>query len=150
LDVDLDVGDDAVVAVVGPNGAGKTTLVRALAGLVSLDRGRVVLDSAVVEDTAAGIRVPPEERNIGVVFQEHRLFPHLSALENVAFGLRASGRVSKHEARSAAALWLERVGLADAAARRPRELSGGQAQRIALARALAIEPAVLLLDEPLA
>src|SRR5439155_23549564 len=119
LDVDLDVGDDAVVAVVGPNGAGKTTLVRALAGLVSLDRGRVVLDSAVVEDTAAGIRVPRDERNIGLVFQEHRLFPHLSALENVAFGLRASGGVSKDEARSAAAQTLGRVGRARAAAATP-------------------------------
>ena len=149
LDVALTVDETAVVALVGPNGAGKTTLVRALAGLVPIDRGRIVIGSSVVEEPAAGIRVPTESRNIGIVFQEHRLFPNLTALENVAFGLRATG-TAKRTARSVAASWLDRVGLAEAATRRPRELSGGQAQRVALARALSIEPAVLLLDEPLA
>ncbi len=149
LDVEMAVGEAAVVVVVGPNGAGKTTLVRALAGLVALDRGRVVIDGTVVEDPATGVREPPERRGVGVVFQEPRLLAHLSAVDNVAFGLRATGR-PKGAARAAAAAWLERVGLAEAARRRPAELSGGQAQRVALARALATEPAVLLLDEPLA
>jgi molybdate transport system ATP-binding protein len=149
LDVDLEVDEKVVVAVVGPNGAGKTTLLRALAGLVALDRGRVVVDGIVVEDPAGRVRVPPELRRVGVVFQEHRLFANLTVLENVAFGLRATG-MPRGEARAKASSWLERVGLPEVAGRRPRELSGGQAQRVALARALATEPAVLLLDEPLA
>ena len=149
LDVAMEIDDGAVVAVVGPNGAGKTTLVRALSGLLPIQRGRVLIDGTVVEDPKAGVRVGPEGRNIGVVFQEHRLFANLSAIENVAFGLRATG-MPKRAARAAAADWLDRVGLQDAANRRPRHLSGGQAQRVALARALAIKPSVLLLDEPLA
>ena len=149
LEVELNVDDNAVVAVVGPNGAGKTTLVRAIAGLAPIDHGRIVIDGVVVEDPAGGIRFAPEDRGIAVVFQEPRLFPNLTAVENVAFGLRARGTV-KTEARATAAHWLNQVGLADCAARRPAALSGGQAQRVALARALATEPTVLLLDEPLA
>ena len=148
LDVELDVAA-SVVAVVGPNGAGKTTLLRAIAGLVPLERGRVVIDGRVVEDPAARVRLRPEDRRLGVVFQEHRLFPNLTALENVAFGLRAQG-TRRVDARRVAGGWLERVGLAEIGDRRPRELSGGQAQRVSIARALATEPAVLLLDEPLA
>jgi molybdate transport system ATP-binding protein len=148
LDVNLQV-DDSVVAIVGPNGAGKTTLLRALAGLVPLGRGQVVIDGTIVEEPARAIRVRPEDRRLGVVFQDHRLFTNLTALENVAFGLRATG-TPRAEARRRAATWLERVGLPDVAGRRPRELSGGQAQRVALARVLVTEPAVLLLDEPLA
>jgi molybdate transport system ATP-binding protein len=149
LDVALDVDEAGVVAIVGPNGAGKTTLLRALAGLTAVERGRVVIDATVVEDTRARVRLPPEQRRLGVVFQEHRLFPNLNALENVAFGLRATG-VRAAQARATASGWLERVGLPDAAKQRPDQLSGGQAQRVALARALATEPSVLLLDEPLA
>jgi molybdate transport system ATP-binding protein len=149
LDVELAVGTGELVVLLGPNGAGKTTLLRALAGLAALDRGRVVLDGAVLEDTAGGTWVPTERRPIGFVFQDYLLFPHLSALENVAFGLRARG-LGRAEARRRAGAWLERVGLEGHAAARPRALSGGQAQRVALARALVAEPRLLLLDEPLA
>jgi molybdate transport system ATP-binding protein len=148
LRAEVEAGDE-VVAVVGPNGAGKTTLLRAIAGLEALQRGRVVIDGRVVEDAATGVRLPPEEREVGVVFQEHRLFPNLTAVENVAFGLRARG-VARTEARRRAGEWLARVGAEHLAARKPRKLSGGEAQRVALARALVTEPAVLLLDEPLA
>ncbi len=148
LDVDLDLGIGQTVALLGPNGAGKTTLLRALAGLQPLDTGAVALDGTVLEDVAAGVSVAPEDRPIGVVFQDYLLFPHLSALENVAFGLRCHG-VARSDARRRATDWLERVGLGDRAHAKPRELSGGQAQRVALARALATDPRLLLLDEPL-
>jgi molybdate transport system ATP-binding protein len=149
LEAELAVGTGELVVLLGPNGAGKTTLLRALAGLLALDRGRVVLDGAVLEDTATGTWVPTERRPIGFVFQDYLLFPHLSALENVAFGLRSRG-VGRAEARRRAGAWLERVGLAGHAGARPRALSGGQAQRVALARARVSEPRLLLLDEPLA
>ena len=149
LDVAVDAAPGEIVAVLGPNGAGKTTFLRAVAGLVALDRGRVDLDDVVLEDASRGFRVPPERRPIGVVFQDYLLFPHLTALENVAFGLRARG-TSGPEARARAASWLDRLGLGEYGESKPRALSGGQAQRVALARALAIDPRVLLLDEPLA
>jgi molybdate transport system ATP-binding protein len=149
LDVHLDVQAGAVVALLGPNAAGKTTLLRALAGLIPLDSGRVVLDGVVLDDPAAAIHVPTERRPIGVVFQDYLLFPHLSVLDNVAFGLRSRG-ASRAAARESAHAWLARVGLESCALVRPRALSGGQAQRVALARALATDPRLLLLDEPLA
>jgi molybdate transport system ATP-binding protein len=149
LEAELAVATGELVVLLGPNGAGKTTLLRALAGLVALDAGRVVLDGEVLEDTGAAVRVPTERRPIGFVFQDYLLFPHLSALENVAFGLRARG-VPKAEARRRAAAWLQRVGLAEFGRARPRALSGGQAQRVALARAMVTDPRLLLLDEPLA
>jgi molybdate transport system ATP-binding protein len=149
LDVRLTVAAGATVAVLGPNGAGKTTLLNALAGLVPLTAGRVQLGDDVLEDAATGVYTRPEGRPIGVVFQDYLLFPHLSALDNVAFPLRARGQ-SRAAARQHAAAWLDRVGLAERARARPAALSGGQAQRTALARALITEPAVLLLDEPLA
>jgi molybdate transport system ATP-binding protein len=149
LQVRLDATQAEIVALVGPNGAGKTTLLRALAGLVPLDRGRVVLNGAVLEDTEAGIRLPPNRRPVSILFQDYLLFPHLSALDNVAYGLRARG-TRRAEARRVARQWLERVQLADHGSQRPAALSGGQAQRVALARALATGPALLLLDEPLA
>jgi molybdate transport system ATP-binding protein len=145
----LAAGPGEVVAVLGPNGAGKSTVLRALAGLVPLTGGHVEVDGATWEDAATGAFVPPEGRSIGMVFQDYLLFPHLSAVENVAFGLRARG-VGRREARSRALAWLERMGLADIAGSRPGRLSGGQAQRVALARALATDPRLLLLDEPLA
>ncbi|MGW5236396.1 ABC transporter ATP-binding protein [Streptomyces nodosus] len=144
LDVTLTAAPGEVVALLGPNGAGKTTALRALAGLVpfAVD-GRLLLDGSALD------RTPPEARPVGVVFQDYLLFPHLTALDNVAFGPRCRG-ASKAEARAVAANWLERMGLADHAGARPRRLSGGQAQRVALARALATRPRLLLLDEPLA
>jgi molybdate transport system ATP-binding protein len=148
LDVPMAVEPGEVVAVVGPNGAGKTSLLRALAGLLPLDAGRVELDGELLEE-GGRMRVPPERRPVGVVFQDHLLFPHLSALDNIAFGLRMRG-TARGEARRRALSWLARVGLVDHASARPGALSGGQAQRVALARALATEPRLLLLDEPLA
>jgi len=149
LDVSLEASAAEVVAVLGPNGAGKTTLLRAIAGLIPIDAGRIELDGAVLDDVARGVHVPAELRPIGVVFQDYLLFPHLTAVENVAFGLRAHG-VKNGEARARAMEWLERLGIAAHAGSRPQALSGGQAQRVALARALATNPRLLLLDEPLA
>jgi len=149
LSITLDAKPGQVVAVLGPNGAGKTTLLRALAGLIPLSSGRVGLNGTVLEDVSSGERLTTEQRPIGVVFQDYLLFPRMSALENVAFGLRARG-LEKQSARAKAHQWLERVGLGHLAAQRPTSLSGGQAQRVALARALAPDPTLLLLDEPLA
>jgi molybdate transport system ATP-binding protein len=149
LDVQLHVDDGEMLAVVGPNGAGKTTLLRVIAGLLPVDAGKIVVDGVTVDDPAEGRFVPPERRSIGVVFQDYLLFAHLSALDNVAFGLRERG-TRRSAARAKARALLDDVGMSDRYRARPRELSGGQAQRVALARALAVEPAVLLLDEPLA
>ncbi|GHC19103.1 MULTISPECIES: ABC transporter ATP-binding protein [Streptomyces rochei group] len=143
LDVTLTAAPGDVVALLGPNGAGKTTALRALAGLVPLGDGHLRLDGTDLD------RTPPESRPVGVVFQDYLLFPHLSALDNVAFGPRCRG-ASKAQARALAAGWLDRMGLAEHAGAKPRRLSGGQAQRVALARALATHPRLLLLDEPLA
>ena len=145
---ELSVAPNELVVLLGPNGAGKTTLLRALAGLVPLSKGRVLLGEQTLEDTARGQRVPAERRPIGFVFQDYLLFPHLSVLDNVAFGIRARG-ASRRDAREVARRWLRKVGLGDYAEARPRELSAGQAQRVALARALAPQPKMLLLDEPL-
>lgn len=135
-----------VVAVMGPSGAGKSTLFDAIAGLVSLADGRVLLDARAVQ-TASGALVPQRERGTVLLGQEPRLFPHLTARENVAFGLRAR-RVPRRLARRDADAWLDRVGLAGLGDRHPSRLSGGQKQRVALARALATSPRLLLLDEP--
>ncbi|MGY1549477.1 ABC transporter ATP-binding protein [Streptomyces sp. MN6] len=143
LDIALTAAPGDVVALLGPNGAGKTTALRALAGLAPLSDGHLRLDGT---DLA---RTPPDSRPVGVVFQDYLLFPHLTALDNVAFGPRCRG-VGKSEARARAAAWLERMGLAGHTGAKPRRLSGGQAQRVALARALANDPRLLLLDEPLA
>jgi len=145
LEVTLAAAADETVAVLGPNGAGKTTLLRVLAGLDEME-GRVVLDGQVLDDSARGVHVPAERRSAGLVFQDHVLFPHLSAVENVAFGLRAKRRP---HAAAVARRWLNEAGLGDRAEALPRALSGGQAQRVALVRALATEPKLLLLDEPL-
>ncbi|MER6620234.1 ABC transporter ATP-binding protein [Streptomyces sp. NPDC000931] len=143
LDVALTAAPGDVVALLGPNGAGKTTALRALAGLAPLAAGHLRLDGVDLR------RTPPESRPVGVVFQDYLLFPHLTALDNVAFGPRCRG-AGKAEARARAAEWLDRMGLAGHAGAKPRRLSGGQAQRVALARALVTRPRLLLLDEPLA
>jgi molybdate transport system ATP-binding protein len=149
LDAAVTAAPGQVLGVLGPNGAGKSTLLRALAGLTPVTGGHVRLAGRTLDDPAAGVRTAPEHRATGFVFQDYLLFPHLSALDNVAYGLRARG-LRRPAARRRAAEWLDRVGLADHAGHRPRQLSGGQAQRVALARALVLDPRLLLLDEPLA
>ena len=149
LDMEFAIDEGEVVALLGPNGAGKTTLLRAIAGLVPIDSGRIRLDDVILEDAATRQYVPTEERPIGVVFQDYLLFPHMSVLDNVAFGLRSRG-TPRAEAAELALNWLERVGLTRYARSKPAGLSGGERQRVALARALAPAPRVLLLDEPLA
>jgi molybdate transport system ATP-binding protein len=148
LDMELTIAEDEVVALLGPNGAGKTTLLRAVAGLVPFRSGHVRLDGKVLEDTATGQYVPTERRPIGFVFQDYLLFPHLTVLDNVAFGLRSRG-TPRRAAAEKAIQWLDRVGLTSYSRAKPAELSGGQRQRVALARALAPDPRLLLLDEPL-
>jgi molybdate transport system ATP-binding protein len=149
LTVAFEVPPGQVLGVLGPNGAGKTTLLRALAGLIPVAGGRVILGGQVLDDAADGTFIEAAQRPAGYVFQDYRLFPHLTVAENVAFSPRARG-LGKAQARAAARHWLGRLGLAGLAARKPAELSGGQAQRVALARTLAADPALLLLDEPLA
>ncbi len=148
LSINTEILAGSVVAVLGPNGAGKTTLLRSLAGLDTISTGIIRIGERVVDD---GIRVfvEPRSRSIGLVFQDYALFPHLSVLENVAFGPRSQGR-SRTESRLVARARLEQLGIVDLAERKPAEISGGQAQRVALARAQATDPQVLLLDEPLA
>jgi molybdate transport system ATP-binding protein len=147
LDAAVEVGPGERVGVLGPNGAGKSTLLRAVAGLVPVADGVIRINGTVVAD--ARTHVPAERRSVGVVFQDYRLFPHLSVRDNVAFGPRSAG-LGRAAARRQADGWLERLDLLGLADRRPDALSGGQAQRVALARALAREPDVLLLDEPTA
>ncbi len=149
LDVELALAPGEVVAVLGPNGAGKSTLLRAVCGLSPMTAGRLTIGDRVVDDPAADLLVEPADRRIGLVFQDYRLFPHLSVLDNVAFGPRSAG-ASKPESRRQAEEWVARLGLSEYADRRPATLSGGQAQRVALGRALASDPVALLLDEPLA
>jgi molybdate transport system ATP-binding protein len=149
VDVALAVPGGTTTALLGPNGAGKSTTMAAIGGLVPIDAGHVRLGDTTFDDPAAEVFVAPERRRIGVVFQDYALFPHLDVIDNVAFGPRSRG-VDRRQARERAAHWLDRLGVGHLAHRRVRELSGGQAQRAALARALAADPAGLLLDEPLA
>jgi molybdate transport system ATP-binding protein len=137
---------DGVAVLFGPSGAGKTLTLQCLAGLVRPDTGRIVVDGRVLFDTVAGIDLAPQARRVGYVFQGYALFPHLTVFDNVAFGLRDRPRVVR---RDRARDVIARLGLAGLERRYPRELSGGQRQRVALGRALAIDPAILLLDEPL-
>jgi molybdate transport system ATP-binding protein len=140
-------GPGRMLGLVGPSGAGKTSLLRVLAGLLRPQQGRVVVDGTVWLDTATGVCLSPQQRRVGLVFQHYALMPHLSALDNVALALlHLPGQAQR---RQTAAAWLDRVQLgAQEQLRRPAQLSGGQQQRVAMARALAREPRLLLLDEP--
>ncbi len=149
LDVSLDVAPGEVVAVLGPNGAGKSTLLGILSGLLRPDTGRLRVGDRTLVDAATGEFVPPHQRGVGLLAQQALLFPHMTALANVAFGPRAHG-MPKAEAEERARGLLADVGVGELAARKPAQLSGGQQQRVALARALAPQPGLLLLDEPLA
>jgi iron(III) transport system ATP-binding protein len=142
---DLELGPSELMALVGPSGCGKSTLLRIIAGLSQLDSGRVTLRGELVDDGRT--QVPPERRRVGLVFQEHALFPHLSVADNVAFGVRD---VSGSERSKRTAEMLDLVSLSGFGNRFPHELSGGERQRVALARALAPRPALMLFDEPFA
>jgi molybdate transport system ATP-binding protein len=146
LDVALEVAPGECLALAGPSGAGKTSVLRVAAGLLRPERGRVEADGEAWLDTERGINVPPERRRCGYVFQEYALFPHLTAWQNVAYPLRGVPRGAR---RGRAIGLLERFGMRELADARPPTLSGGERQRVALARMLAREPGVLLLDEPL-
>lgn len=148
LDLDLDI-EPGVTFVVGPNGAGKTTVLRVIAGLEALDEGELCIDGRLLDRPVEGRFVPTHERPIAVAFQDHRLFPHLDVLDNVAFPTRRRGD-GRAAARTAALAHLDSVGMSELARRMPDELSIGQQQRAAIARALATPATVLLLDEPLA
>lgn len=148
LDCDLAAAERSTLVVVGESGSGKTSLLRYLAGLLRPDQGRLELNGELWCHTPEGVWVPPFRRAVGYVPQDYALFPHLTAADNIAFGLRAAG-LGRGEVRTRTGAMLERFGLAELAGRRPARLSGGQQQRVALARALALEPELLLLDEPL-
>ena len=139
--VNLRVADAEVVALLGPSGSGKSTLLRVIAGILEPDAGSVLVDGVVVDG------VPPHRRRVGMVFQDEQLFPHLDVAGNIAFGLRMKG-VDRPTSERRVIEWLDRIGLADRASQNVATLSGGEVRRVALARALAAEPKVLLLDEP--
>lgn len=149
FDVRLTLQPGEVVAVLGANGAGKSTLLSLVAGLTRPDTGMIGLDRKVLVDTRDGTWVPPHLRGVVLLAQQALLFPHLTARENVAFGPRSHG-IGRQDARATAMRWLAAVDAAEFADRKPHQLSGGQAQRIAIARALAADPVLLLLDEPMA
>ncbi len=144
----IELAAASTTALLGPNGAGKSTIVAALAGLLPIDEGTIEIRGIIVDSPGDNVFVGPIERNVGVVFQDHLLFDHLSVRDNIMFGPRSKRR-STSKATAAADALLARFEISDLAERFPQELSGGQAQRVALARALAIDPDVLLLDEPL-
>jgi molybdate transport system ATP-binding protein len=152
FDVSLDVATGETLANLGPNGAGKSTALEIIAGLLRPDSGRAELDGSPLFDldgASRGTWLPPHRRGVSLLAQDALLFPHLSALDNVAFGPKSAGATTD-AARATARTWLAEVEALDLAAARPGRLSGGQAQRVAIARALAADPNLLLLDEPLA
>jgi len=146
-DISLEIDGGERIVILGPSGCGKTTILRLIAGFIAPDTGSIYISGELVSRDGRIIK-PPEQRNLGMVFQDLALWPHLSVKENIDFGLKAKGLPKidrKHRIREA----LNLVGMADYADRKPAELSGGQQQRVALARALVLEPKVLLMDEPL-
>jgi len=152
FELSMHVGVGETLAVLGPNGSGKSTAMSVIAGLLRPDAGTASLDGRVLFDVGTAgksVWVPPHDRGVALLAQEPLLFPHLSALDNVAFGPRSLGQ-ARSKSRTLAEHWLEQVDAAQYADRRPAQLSGGQAQRIAVARALAADPRLLLLDEPMA
>jgi len=149
IEVALEVAEGEVLALLGPNGAGKSTVLSLVAGLLAPEAGRITLGPDTLVDTATGAWVAPHRRGVALLAQEALLFPHLSATDNVAFGPRARG-LSRSAARAAAQRWLDAVDATELGTAMPGRLSGGQAQRVAVARALAAEPRLLLLDEPMA
>jgi iron(III) transport system ATP-binding protein len=138
----------SIVSLLGASGSGKTTILRCVAGLEQPEVGHIRIGDRVMVDQEKGVAVPPEDRNIGLVFQSYALWPHRTVAENVAYGLKLRG-VNKVDAKKRVLATLERIGLGHLAARYPDQLSGGQQQRVAICRALVYEPRVLLLDEPL-
>jgi len=149
LDVTLD-GEEEPVSLIGPNGSGKTTLLRTIAGAHRPEAGRIRIGEETLFESDSGVDTAPEARRVGYVPQGYGLFPHLTVLDNVAFGWLRGSTLTKEERRARAADLLDRVGCTALAHRRPTGLSGGEQQRVALARALAVQPGILLLDEPLA
>jgi len=153
VDLAIELADHEVVAILGPNGAGKSTVLQVISGLLRPDRGHVKLGGRTLLNVGhpktPRVWVPPHDRGVALLAQEPLLFPHLTALDNVAFGPRCAGQ-SRHRATSAATHWLKEVDALEYAERKPAQLSGGQAQRVSVARALAAEPRLLLLDEPMA
>jgi len=150
LQASLEVGAEPL-ALIGPNGSGKTSLLLAILGLRKPDRGRIVLSDEVLFDAALAIDRPTEERHLAYLPQDFGLFPHLTAIDNVAFALACrSAQASRKQRREEAMTWLDRFGIGSLAKRNPTRLSGGERQRVALARALASSPKALLLDEPTA
>jgi len=148
LEASLSVAAGETMALVGPTGCGKTTCLMIIAGILAPDWGRVMLGDRALCDMEKGIWCPPHKRNIGVVFQDYALFPHMTAFDNVAYGLKAKG-VRGDTLRKKALAALEMVGIPELAHRKPPQLSGGEKQRLALARAAAVDSPVLLLDEPI-
>ena len=147
-ELNLAVAEGEFVTLLGPSGCGKTTTLRCIAGLEHPDAGEVRIDGRIVASAQRGIYLPPEDRNIGMVFQSYAVWPHMTVFDNVAFGLRIR-RVERARMRALTMKALELVGLAHLADRYATKLSGGQRQRVALARAIAYEPKVILFDEPL-
>ncbi len=148
-DVSIDIGDGEFVAILGPSGCGKTTMLRLIAGFESPDRGEITINERPVANSGSSVFVPPEERNLGIVFQSYALWPHMSVAGNVGYPLKVRGSPLEARRRRVGEA-LEVVGMSHLAQRNPAELSGGQRQRVALARCLVMEPGAVLLDEPLA